>query len=45
MECLLEEILFEAPDMNPRKITIDSQYVEDKFKKIKDDEDLSRFIL
>ena len=45
MECLLEEILFEAPDMNSGKIIIDSKYVDDKFKKIKDDEDLSRFIL
>ncbi len=45
MECLLEEILFEAPDMNSEKIIIDSKYVDDKFKKIKDDEDLSRFIL
>ena len=26
-------------------ITIDSRYVEEKFRKIKDDEDLSRFIL
>jgi ATP-dependent HslUV protease ATP-binding subunit HslU len=45
MECLLEKILFEAPDMDSKKITIDSQYVEEKFRKIKDDEDLSRFIL
>jgi ATP-dependent HslUV protease ATP-binding subunit HslU len=45
MECLLEKILFEAPDMSAGKITIDSQYVEDKFRDIKDDEDLSRFIL
>jgi len=45
MECLLEDFLFEAPDLPDRKIVIDSTYVENKLKAIKDDEDLSRFIL
>ena len=45
MECLLEDFLFEAPDLPNRKIVIDSAYVENKLKKIKDDEDLSRYIL
>ncbi len=45
MECLLEDILFDAPDLNEKKVLIDGQYVNDKFKDIKDDEDLSRFIL
>jgi ATP-dependent HslUV protease ATP-binding subunit HslU len=45
MECMLEDILFEAPDMNEKKIVIDKKYVEDKLKDIKDDEDLSRYIL
>ncbi|MBW2657815.1 MAG: AAA family ATPase, partial [Deltaproteobacteria bacterium] len=45
MECLLEDILFDAPDMKEERITIDKVYVEDKLKEIKDDEDLSRYIL
>jgi len=45
MECLLEDILFEAPDMAEKKIVIDQTYVNQKLKDIKDDEDLSRYIL
>jgi ATP-dependent HslUV protease ATP-binding subunit HslU len=45
MERLLEDILFDAPDMQERRIIIDKKYVEDKLKDIKDDEDLSRYIL
>ena len=45
MECLLEDFLFDAPDIADRKIVIDSAYVEKKLKAVKDDEDLSRFIL
>ena len=45
MECLLEDLLFDAPDMPANRIVIDKQYVEDKLKDIKDDEDLSRYIL
>ncbi|MCD6273324.1 MAG: ATP-dependent protease ATPase subunit HslU [Deltaproteobacteria bacterium] len=45
MECLLEEILFDAPDMQDAKVVIDSKYVEERLKDIKDDEDLSRYIL
>lgn len=45
MECLLEDILFEAPDMKREKIVIDRKFVIDKLKDIKDDEDLSRYIL
>lgn len=45
MECMLEDILFEAPDMQEKKIVIDKKYVEDELKDIKDDEDLSRYIL
>ena len=45
MECLLEDILFEAPDMEEKRVVIDKKYVEDKLKDIKDDEDLSRYIL
>jgi ATP-dependent HslUV protease ATP-binding subunit HslU len=45
MECLLEDILFEAPDINAKHQTIDKQYVQNKLKDIVDDEDLSRYIL
>jgi ATP-dependent HslUV protease ATP-binding subunit HslU len=45
MERLLEDILFDAPDMREKKILIDAKYVDEKLKKIKDDEDLSRYIL
>ncbi len=45
MECLLEDILFEAPDTEQKRIVIDKKYVQDKLKDIKDDEDLSRYIL
>ena len=45
MERLLEDILFDAPDMQAERIVIDKKYVEDKLKEIKDDEDLSRYIL
>jgi ATP-dependent HslUV protease ATP-binding subunit HslU len=45
MERLLEDILFDAPDMEEKRLTIDKAYVEDKLKDIKDDEDLSRYIL
>ena len=45
MERLLEDILFEAPDMKNKRMVIDKDYVESKLKDIKDDEDLSRYIL
>jgi ATP-dependent HslUV protease ATP-binding subunit HslU len=45
MECLLEDILFDAPDVESPKFVIDSAYVEKKLSTIKDDEDLSRYIL
>lgn len=45
MECLLEEILFDASDMQDTKVVITSKFVEEKLKDIKEDEDLSRYIL
>jgi ATP-dependent HslUV protease ATP-binding subunit HslU len=45
MECLLDDILFDAPDMAKKRVVIDKGYVEAKLKDIKDDEDLSRYIL
>ena len=45
MEYLLEDVLFEAPDVAEKKVVIDKAYVENKLKGIKEDEDLSRYIL
>jgi ATP-dependent HslUV protease ATP-binding subunit HslU len=45
IERLLDEILFDAPDMSERRIVIDANYVYQKLKDIKEDEDLSRYIL
>jgi len=45
MERLLDEILFHAPDLPDKQIIIDAKYVYEKLKDIKDDEDLSRYIL
>lgn len=45
MERLLDEILFKASELPDQEIIIDAEYVYEKLKDIKDDEDLSRYIL
>ena len=45
MERLLEDILFDAPDMGEQQILIDDAHVDNKLSDIKDDQDLSRYIL
>ena len=45
MEKLLDEISFEAPDMDAKKVDIDQKYVVEKLKDIFEDENLSRYIL
>lgn len=45
LEKLLDEISFNAPDMNDSKVTIDAEYVKDKIAEIVQDRDLSRYIL
>jgi ATP-dependent HslUV protease ATP-binding subunit HslU len=45
MECLLEDVLFNAPELANPRVVVDAAYVDDKLKQIKDDEDLSRYIL
>jgi ATP-dependent HslUV protease ATP-binding subunit HslU len=45
MERLLEEVLFEAPDMGGQRIVVDKPYVEGRLKDIIANEDLSRYIL
>jgi len=45
MEKLLEDILFEAPDVEEKHITIDASFVEEQLMNIVKNEDLSRYIL
>ncbi|MDG2388193.1 MAG: ATP-dependent protease ATPase subunit HslU [Planctomycetaceae bacterium] len=45
LERLLEEISFQAPSAELKKVTIDVEYVELQLKAISQDEDLNKFIL
>ena len=45
METLLDEISFDAPDMEEKDVVIDAAYVQEKLADIIEDEDLSRYIL
>ena len=45
MEKLLEDISFDAPDLENKTISIDASHVKDKLKDIIENEDLSRYIL
>lgn len=45
MEKMLDDISFDAPDMEKKEIVIDAQYVEEKLNGIIEDQDLSRYIL
>ena len=45
MEMLLEDISFNASDMNEKTIEIDRTYVDERLKDIVQDQDLSRYIL
>jgi ATP-dependent HslUV protease ATP-binding subunit HslU len=45
MESLLDEISFEAPEMQGQEVVIDADYVADQLDEIVEDEDLSRYIL
>ena len=45
MEKFLEDISFDAPDLEEKNIEIDAAYIQDKLKDIIQDEDLSRYIL
>ena len=45
MEYLLEDILFEAPDLAQKDLKIDKEFVVTKLNEVKDNEDLSRYIL
>lgn len=45
MEKLLENILFQAPDIEEKRIEIDANFVDKQLKDIVEDQDLSRYIL
>jgi ATP-dependent HslUV protease ATP-binding subunit HslU len=45
MEMLLEDISFNAPELNGQKITITRKYVDDRLENVIEDRDLTRFIL
>ncbi|MCG2633998.1 MAG: ATP-dependent protease ATPase subunit HslU [Gammaproteobacteria bacterium] len=45
MERLLEELSFEAPDMDNAAVTVDTDYVNTHLEALAKDEDLSRYIL
>lgn len=45
MERLLDEVLFEAPDIKPATISITSEYVDERLKEVLENEDMSRYIL
>jgi ATP-dependent HslUV protease ATP-binding subunit HslU len=45
MERLLEDLLFDAPDLEDKQQVIDRRYVADKLNDIVEDEDLTRYIL
>lgn len=45
METLLDDVSFNAPDMETKTVTVDAQYVKDRLSDIVEDEDLSRYIL
>ena len=45
MEKLVDEISFDAPDLDEKFVTIDKSYVVEKLEDILEDENLSRYIL
>ncbi|MDH7501054.1 MAG: HslU--HslV peptidase ATPase subunit, partial [candidate division NC10 bacterium] len=45
MEKLLDEVSFEAPQMEGVKVTINAHYVRDRLANLIKDQDLSRYIL
>jgi len=45
MELLLEDVLFSAPDIPEKRVRISREFVTNKLRDIKKDEDLSRYIL
>jgi ATP-dependent HslUV protease ATP-binding subunit HslU len=45
LEKVFEQISFDAPDLQEKRVTITAQYVRERLGEVLKDEDLSRFIL
>lgn len=45
MERILEDILFDAPEREAGPVEVDADFVREKLSELKEDEDLSRYIL
>ena len=45
MERLLDDLSFDAPDLPPRKVSIDSDHVKKRLGDLVEDRDLSQYIL
>ena len=45
MEKLLDEVSFEAPDLQDKRLRVDAAYVDRMLSEIAKNEDLSRYIL
>jgi len=45
MERVLSDLSFEAPDMGGRSVAIDRDYVQKALNDVREDRDLSRYIL
>ena len=45
MEKLMEDISFDAPNMDGQSVSIDADYVDEKLEELAQDEDLTRYIL
>jgi ATP-dependent HslUV protease ATP-binding subunit HslU len=45
LERVVEEICYEAPELDSKKVVVDSAYVRSRLDDILQKEDLSRFIL
>jgi len=45
METLLEELSFNAPELQDKSLSVDDAFVRDRLSDIAEDEDLSRYIL
>jgi ATP-dependent HslUV protease ATP-binding subunit HslU len=45
MEKLLDEISFDAPDLDEKSVTVDEAYVDRMLADIVGNEDLSRYVL
>lgn len=45
LEKVLEDISFDAPELENPQVTVNAQFVQDRLKDVMEDKDLSRFIL